>query len=157
MRGPPHAVWLSTDQIARLYGVSSRVARKALARCLAGGSWRGQQLTVSATPGRGGRAGLSYRVRLDCLPPELQERALELFPELATAVAAPAPVEATAGDAVPVAAGEVLPPERPRQRWPRKGRAVPPRSSLSRHVRRRRLALGYRPGGARRAPQRESE
>lgn len=115
--------WLTTRQFAAAAGISRINAHKALARCLAGGEWRDHRLAVSAAPGRGGRAGLSYRVGHDSLPPELQERAVQLFPELATAVAAPAPVEATAGDVVPVATVEVLPPERPRDRWPRKPRS----------------------------------
>lgn len=67
--------------------------------------------------GRGGSAGANYSLPIDSLPADEREKALELYPELAAAVATPAVVEGTGGDVVPVAAGEVLPPERPRQRW----------------------------------------
>lgn len=118
---PP--LWLTTRQFAAAASVSRVNAHKALARCLAGGEWRGHPLVVSAVRGHVGRAGLSYRVRFDSLPPELQEQALQLFPDLPNADAAPPPVEATGGTVVPVAVGEVLPPERPREKWPRRPRS----------------------------------
>ena len=36
-------------------------------------SWRGSSLVVREVPSRGGRSGIAYQVRMDSLPPELQE------------------------------------------------------------------------------------
>ncbi|GAB4366872.1 MAG: hypothetical protein Kow00114_25120 [Kiloniellaceae bacterium] len=76
---------LSTSQLAAVAGVSQRAAKLAVQRCINGGTWRGCQLSVAAASGRGGKSGQSYLVDFDSLPTDLQQRALELFPELSAA------------------------------------------------------------------------
>ncbi len=71
-------VALSVNDLARLHGVSEQAIRKALARCVAGQTWRGISLDPVQIVGRGGRSGWRYAVRLDSLPPELQARYWEL-------------------------------------------------------------------------------
>lgn len=81
--------WISTMQLAATAEISFRAAKLATRRCAKGSTWRGRRLVVSTAPGRGGAGGLTYRIRLDSLPADLEERALALFPELAVTPSQP--------------------------------------------------------------------
>ena len=65
---------LSAPELADLAGIHRRNAVIALTRALEGRPWRGAHLDVRETKGRGGRSGIVYRVALESLPIELQER-----------------------------------------------------------------------------------
>lgn len=60
--------WLSVEAFADQAGIVRRVATKAATRALKGKSWRGCQLVVRRSHGRGGRSGLRYEVLLESLP-----------------------------------------------------------------------------------------
>lgn len=79
---------LTSQEFAGAAGISERKARSALRRCFEGGTWRGCRLIITIERGRRGRAGRVYLVQLDSLPPNLQQRALELYPHLALPQAA---------------------------------------------------------------------
>jgi hypothetical protein len=70
---PPDG-WITASDFAALAGISERKARLGLHRIVSGKtrSWRGAALVVRTVPGRGGRSGLRYEVRVDSLPAELQ-------------------------------------------------------------------------------------
>lgn len=70
----PEDRWLSCSEFAALVGITDRKARAALRRCHTGAAWRGQILQTLRITGKGGAGGLSYRVSLESLPPELQAR-----------------------------------------------------------------------------------
>lgn len=72
------ADWIGTDALASLAGISPQKARSALHRSLIGHTWRGAVLVVRTVPGRGGRSGLRYEVRVDSLPLDLQLRHRQL-------------------------------------------------------------------------------
>jgi len=63
-------VWIGSGDLANVAGLSPQGVRKALRA----GEWRGSRLVVREIPGRGGRSGRQYQVRLDSLPIEIQER-----------------------------------------------------------------------------------
>src|SRR3546814_726680 len=78
---------LSTRQLAMVAEISDRAAKLAVKACVGGGTWRGVRLVAVQSPGRGGKSGQRYLLEVDSLPAELQQRAFELFPELAVAPA----------------------------------------------------------------------
>jgi hypothetical protein len=67
--------WVSTSELAPHSGVTPRALKKAFAKIVRtrGGTWRGARLVVRTVPGRGGRSGLHYEVRLSSLPLGIQE------------------------------------------------------------------------------------
>src|SRR3546814_9194858 len=78
---------LSTRQLAMVAEISDRAAKLAVKACVGGGTWRGVRLVAVQSPGRGGKRGQRYLLEVDSLPAELQQRAFELFTELAVAPA----------------------------------------------------------------------
>lgn len=65
--------YIRAGEFAALAGISERKSRQAMADATKGKPWRGQELDVlTIGGGRGGKRGLSYMVRLDSLPAELQ-------------------------------------------------------------------------------------
>src|SRR3546814_9937558 len=78
---------LSSRQLAMVSEISDRAAKLAVKACVGGGTWRGVRLVAVQSPGRGGKSGQRYLLEVDSLPAELQQRAFELFPELAVAPA----------------------------------------------------------------------
>jgi hypothetical protein len=66
--------WLSAGAFAGLAGVAPRVARKALARALAGKPWNGHHLQVRTVPSRGGASGLAYEVAVASLPQHIADK-----------------------------------------------------------------------------------
>ena len=78
---------LSIDQAAAVYRVTPRAMRLGAQRCLDGGTYHGLRLAVVVQEGVRGRGGRRLLVKLDSLPVDLRQRALELFPELAAAPA----------------------------------------------------------------------
>lgn len=62
------AVWLGSECLAEIAGISRRVATKILARASRGKSWRGAPLVVRVRQGPGGRSGFRYEVLLSSLP-----------------------------------------------------------------------------------------
>lgn len=86
--------WAALSEIARVAGLSNRAVELAAARARAGKTWRGCDLIVRATSGRGGAAGLRWEVRSDSLPVELRRRLLESTALVsAETPALPAPIE----------------------------------------------------------------
>jgi hypothetical protein len=79
--------WIGSETFADLYGITARAARKAIRAVMNGKPYRGKPLEMREVPGRGGRAGVQYQVRVDSLPSGLQER-LKASPK---AVATPSP------------------------------------------------------------------
>lgn len=71
--------YLSSQQFGALAGLKKRSAILALSNCHSGKTWRSYSLHVVAQSGRGGASGLSYLVRIDSLPSDLQRRAIDLF------------------------------------------------------------------------------
>jgi hypothetical protein len=74
------AVWLDVPTFAALVGLQERGARKALALCHEGGTWRGCKLEVRVAPSGGGPRGLKYQVRADSLPNGDVEAVADLAP-----------------------------------------------------------------------------
>lgn len=107
---------LTTKQFAIVAGITRQKGHSALRRCSGGGAWRGHRLAVHIEHGCGGKGGQQYRVRLDSLPAEFQERAIAIWPGLA---GVPAPVETT-GRALAPAPGRDQ--ARPRGRRTDKGK-----------------------------------
>ena len=66
-------VWLASAELGSLAGIALRNASVAIAKGARGETWRGASLIVREVRSRGGRSGIAYQVRLDSLPPELQE------------------------------------------------------------------------------------
>ena len=68
-------VWLDADRFAATASITRRAASKVLlaSRSESSPFWRGASLVVREVRSRGGRSGIAYQVRLDSLPPELQE------------------------------------------------------------------------------------
>ncbi len=79
--------WIGSEVFAELYGITARAARKALRSVKNGKPYHGKSLEMREIPGRGGRGGVRYQVRVDSLPSALQER-LKASPK---AVATPSP------------------------------------------------------------------
>jgi len=77
------ADWVASGTLATIAGISERKARSALERAFTGNAatWRGSYLIVREIPGRGGRNGKHYQVRVDSLPIDLQSRFEELSKE----------------------------------------------------------------------------
>lgn len=68
-------MWISLKTLARIAGISERVARKAAASALSrGAKWRGAQLNMRHVPGVGGAASQRYEVLLSSLPVDLQAK-----------------------------------------------------------------------------------
>lgn len=67
--------FLDISQIADVAQFSRQAIEKAVLRCQRNPSllWRGAALVVRQVHGRGGRSGVSYQVRTDSLPADLQE------------------------------------------------------------------------------------
>jgi hypothetical protein len=65
--------WIGSEDFAELYGITARAARKALRAVKNGKPYNGKSLEMREVPGRGGRAGVQYQVRVDSLPSNLQE------------------------------------------------------------------------------------
>jgi hypothetical protein len=70
MSGEPHQAdaWLDVHALARLADISRVKASAAVARCRAGGAWRGCRLEIREEHGRGGRSGARYLVAEHSLP-----------------------------------------------------------------------------------------
>lgn len=82
--------WLSSSTVAQALEISPRAFRKACSRANRGAQWRGVALIVRLVTGRGGEAGQQYEVKIDSLPPDLQERLKRHL----TPVSGPAPTPA---------------------------------------------------------------
>lgn len=67
-----YPVWLTSVELAECAGISPRKARSALSLAAEGFGWRGQQLVVRRTRGKGGKSGWQYQVRFDSLPLDLR-------------------------------------------------------------------------------------
>lgn len=67
--------------LAEVAGVSKRALEKACAKIATDSfaTWRGARLVLRQLRGRGGRSGLRYEVRIDSLPPDLQQRLKEVL------------------------------------------------------------------------------
>jgi hypothetical protein len=65
--------WLASSEIADFLGISRRCATKLLQRTADGKRWRGHELEVRQTFGRGGKSGLSYEVSLRSLSEALDD------------------------------------------------------------------------------------
>lgn len=70
---PCTSVWINTDEFATLAGLTERGARKALIKCLSGGTWRALSLNVRVVEGTGGRGGKSYQVYVPSIPKDLRD------------------------------------------------------------------------------------
>ena len=66
--------FLAANQLAALARITPRAASKAMHKCHCDKTWRGYQLQVRCTRGRGGRSGVVYMVALSSLPPALQAK-----------------------------------------------------------------------------------
>lgn len=68
--------WIECRELANLYGVDERNARRACRLIAIGHTqhWHGHALEVRTFHGRGGRSGIQYQVKVSSLPPILQER-----------------------------------------------------------------------------------
>ena len=73
--------WLGAPDLGELAGISRQKAHQALANAFRGETWRGAQLVVRTTRGRGGRSGLQFEVRVDSVPLDLQLRFKDRFGE----------------------------------------------------------------------------
>lgn len=67
---------ITLPELATLAGISRQALEKALQKIMRGEAtrWHGAQLVICQTRGRGGRSGLNYKVRIDSLPADLQQR-----------------------------------------------------------------------------------
>jgi hypothetical protein len=63
--------WITLPELAEISSVSAQRLRTVIRRNT---PWRGADLVVRHVPGRGGRSGMVYEVRIDNLPLDLQER-----------------------------------------------------------------------------------
>lgn len=77
-------LWVGSDTLAEIAGISSRAVRKRLAAIARAtqAEWHGATLVVRKVHGCRGRSGVRYEVRADSLPFELQERLKALLPPL---------------------------------------------------------------------------
>lgn len=83
-------LWMPSSEFGQFAGgIDDRNARKALAKCHAGGTWRGQALRVRMVESQGGKSGKAYQVYVPTLPPELRTAWLRAHPELTGAPALP--------------------------------------------------------------------
>jgi hypothetical protein len=73
-------IWISSEALAQVAGITVQAARSALRRARDGIPWRGHKLEVSLSPGRGGRGGVAYQVAAETLPTELLNSLSDIGP-----------------------------------------------------------------------------
>lgn len=89
-------VWIGTEEFSTMSNLSARGARKVLIRCLDGGCFNGNALTVRTIEGAGGRGNTLYQVFVPSLPQDLRaiwhnQHTESLKPPVISPVLLPAP------------------------------------------------------------------
>jgi hypothetical protein len=65
-------VWIGTDEFSTLADITERGGRNAIIKCLSGGAYKGNTLTVRTIESNVGRGGNSYQVFVPSLPQDLR-------------------------------------------------------------------------------------
>lgn len=67
-------IWIASETLAQLAGISERKSRAALERARNGAEWRGHPLSTRQIHGRGGKSGYRLLVAIESLPSDIQAR-----------------------------------------------------------------------------------
>lgn len=83
LSGCTETAWIPVAEFCGLAEITRQKGAEALAKCHAGGSWRGHALQVRMVESQGGNAGKVYQVYVPSLPPALSAAWMRAHPELA--------------------------------------------------------------------------
>lgn len=70
-RGSVAHLWITTEELSEIAGISRQKSHEAMLRCLNGGTWRKHRLEVRTAEGEGGQGGKSLQVYIPSLPANL--------------------------------------------------------------------------------------